>query len=170
MKKFCLILVIVFLLCGCSTGTYEDGYEEGYRSGYSTAEAELEYQIDEEWYDGYEFGYEEGYYEAEKEYESNYELGYDEGYYAGATYTCLYFGDVDRAFKSADNGCAWYAFVDSWDELVENIFDSDEERGEIVWSLISVMVSEDFTVEEAETLTETFGSELFIRNGINLHP
>ena len=64
MKKISFAIIIVFLLCGCTARTYEDGYEEGYRSGYSSAKTELEYQIDEEWYDGYEFGYEEGYYES----------------------------------------------------------------------------------------------------------
>lgn len=117
---------------------------------------------------GYRDGYDEGYSEAEKEHESDYSLGFDDGYYAGAVYTCLFFGDIDRAFKSAINGCAWDTFVVSYDELVKDIYDTDEERSEIFWSLIGLIVCEDSSSEEIELLTSIFGRDLFINNGVSL--
>jgi len=169
MKKIFISLLIALLLCGCSSRTYEDGYEDGYRSGYSSAETELEYQIDEKWYDGYEFGYDEGYYEAEKEFENNYDEGYDEGYYAGATYTCLYFGDIDRAFQCAQNGMVWNTFIDAYDEYISDIYATEEEKSSLFWAFVSVTLGNNATNEEITLLKDTFGSELFIRNGIDLN-
>ena len=170
LRKICFALAIVLLLCGCSSRTYEDGYEDGYRSGYSSAEAELEYKIDEEWYDGYEFGYEEGYYEAEKEYKNKYGEGHDDGYYEGSTYTCLFFGDIDRAFRCAKNGCAWRTFIAAYDEFISDIYETEDEESSLFWAFVSVIISEDANDEEIALLVETFGSELFVRNGINLNP
>lgn len=171
-RLFFAILFCALLLSGCSNSGYKEGYRDGYAAASENVEADLESKIHKEWQDGYDFGYEEGFYDAKHDGSLTYDEGFADGefsgYYAGAVYTCLFFNDIDRAFASATNGSAWYAFVDSWDELIENIYDSDEERSEIVWSLVSVMVSEEFTKDEAELLEEKFGLELFARNGINL--
>ena len=176
MKKFATIIAILFLvlcsLSACGKGTYEDGYEDGYDAGYEVG-CERGYDIgyDDGFDEGYNEGYDEGYYEGfdnNDGYEVGYADGENDGYYAGATYTCLFFGDVDRAFQSANNGCAWHAFIDAYDQYISNIFDDDETRSELFWSLISVTLNGDATEEEIELLISTFGENLFIRNGVNL--
>lgn len=174
MKKVAtLIIVFSIALCSlaaCGVESYDDGYEDGYDDGY-----------DEGWNEGFDDGYDEclswDNYEGSDDYEGGYDAGYEDGYaegeysgyYAGATYTCLYFGDVDRAFQCANNGCTWYTFIDAYDQYVSNIFDDDDTRINLVWSLISVTLSEDADEEEIDLLISTFGEDLFIRNGINLH-
>lgn len=140
-----LILSVMITSCDYSNEEYEEAYEKGYASGY-------------------ESGYEDGCYEMESEYE----LGYDDGYYAGALYACMFFGDVDKAFKCAINGCAWDTFVSSYDKFIEDIFDNEDEESEIFWALISLMVSEDPTESDIELLTSKFGKDLFERNGVSL--
>ena len=150
MKKIFIVLFLFvsILLSSCSYTTEEldESYEKGYKSGYET-----------------------GYSDAASEYESNYDLAYDDGYYAGAIYTCLFFGDIDRAFKCAINGCSWSEFVNYYDELVDDIFDNDEEEAEIFWSLISLLVSKNPSADDIELLTSKFGNELFIRNGVSFN-
>lgn len=146
--------------------SYIEGYDDGYSEGY-----------DEGWSEGFDYGYNEAFIWAEDEnsdnndgYEEGYDDGYSEGYYAGATYTCLYFGDVDRAFQCANNGCVWYTFLDAYDQYVSNIFDDDETRSELFWAIISATLGDDVTKEEKELLISTFGEEMFIRNGLNFSP
>lgn len=181
MKRFISLLVLIALavcLLSCSyRGTYEDGYADGYIDGYSDAEFDMQYVIEEEFLDGYDIGYDDGYWEGSESsddegYDTGYEDGYSEGefggYYAGATYTCLFFGDVDRAFQSANNGIAWYTFLDAYDEYITNIFDDDETRSALFWALISATLGDGVTEEEKELLVSTFGESLFIRNGVEL--
>lgn len=132
--------------------TYDMGYEEGLSAG-----KEIGYDNGHD--DGYILGYNEGYSDGESD-----------GYHAGATYTCLYYGDVNRAFKSAKNGAAWYTFVDAYDEYIANIYDDNEARIYIIWALISTVVEENATDDEKELLKSTFGDELFSQNGITLSP
>lgn len=183
MNKFlCILFAIVFLMCGCSSRSYEygyeDGYEDGYDSGYeegraegfsdgySEAEIDLEDRFDDEWQDGYW----DGYYDAENEFDDYFDEGYSDGYYSGATYTCLYFRDVDRAFQCAKNGTTWRAFIKGYDEYISDIYDTDGEESDLFWAFISVIISGDATAEEIALLSDTFGSDLFIRNGIDLNP
>ena len=172
MKKYIAMLAAFVLVAGlllsCGyAGSYDDGYEDGCDDGY-------DYGYDEGWNDGFDYGYDEALIWAEEDsddnggYEEAYDDGYNDGYYAGATYTCLFFGDVDRAFQSAINGCAWYTFIDAYDQYISNIFDDNETRSELFWSLVSVTLSNDPTEAEIELLVSTFGEELFIRNGIAL--
>ena len=161
-KKVIATIAVLIVLCSlsaCSVETYEDGYEDGYTDGY-----------DEGWNEGFDDGYDERSFWSDTEdsdagYDAGYEDGYAdgeyEGYYAGATYACLFFGDVDRAFQSAYNGCAWFTFLDAYDEYVSNIFDDGETRSELFWAFISVTVSDNATEEEIELLISTFGDELF---------
>ena len=175
-KLYAMIFVAIALLCCLAVYTgksireterekkvtyYTDGYDKGYNDGYDTG-------YDEGHWKGYEFGYDEGYWEAEKAYEDNYTDGYNEGYYAGGTYTCLYFGDVDRAFQCAQNGCAWDVFLEAYDQYIADIFSDDDTESDLFWALISATVSNDLTKEEKELLVSTFGEELFTRNGISL--
>lgn len=170
-KLFCFIMIAsILFISGCGYRTYEDGYDDGYDAGYEDAESEMEYQIEEEWYSGYDIGYDDGYYDAEKELEDDYEEGYGDGYYAGATFASLFFGDIDRAFQCAQNGSAWRTFIDAYDEYIANIYDTDEMRSKLFWAFVSVMSSDDATGEEIELLIDTFGSDLFVRNGIELNP
>lgn len=57
MKKISVFLVIVFLLSGCSTHTYEDGYKDGYSDAKFELEAEYELYLDERYLDGYSHGF-----------------------------------------------------------------------------------------------------------------
>ena len=176
-----LILLCSFSACARKTneatykGDYYDGYANGYSDGYSEAELEMEYLLDEKFSDGYDCGYDDGYEEGSEnrnDYDEGYEDGYDEGefggYYAGLTYACIFFGDVDRAFQSANTGAAWHTFLDAYDEHISNIFDDDETRSELFWSLISVTLGDDATEEEKELLISAFGKDLFTRNDINI--
>ena len=172
MKKVIIIAVISFLAVAGAIcldfskditsieeiRTYDSGYEEGKSIGIEI---------------GYENGYDEGHYDGHSEgYDDGYDQGYFDGesagYYDGATYTCLFYGDVDKAFKSAKNGTTWYTFVDAYDEFISNIYDDDETRSNIVWSLVSATTSDVITNDEVELLTTTFGEDLFIRNGVKL--
>lgn len=121
---------------------------------------------------GYEAGYDDGYFEAESEHEDDYQEGYnegyDEGYQDGATFTCLYFGDVDRALKSAYKGSSWGTFIDAYDEYISNIYDDRETRSKLFWSLVSVKSGDGLTTEERDLLISTFGEDLFTRNDIEL--
>lgn len=130
--------------------TYDSGYEEGISIGKEI---------------GYENGYNDGYNTGSDEW---YDIGYEEGTCAGATYTCLFYGDVNRAFKSAQNGCAWFVFVDAYDEYISNIYDNDEKRSSLVWALVSADVGEKVTEDEVELLIKTFGAKIFSNNGISL--
>ena len=156
-----LVLVIIFL-SACGPEPYQSDFNEGYDLGYEVGRE-----------DGYERGYEDGCDDGEEGYDAGYKDGYADGeldgYYAGATYTCLFFGDVDRAFKSADNGGAWLTFLDGYDEYISDIFDEgDGKRSDLFWAFISVTLSEDATDEEKNLLISTFGADLFTRNGIHL--
>ena len=161
-KILCLCLCAV-LLSGCGLSqddldeAWEDGHEYGYEYGY---------------YDGYDDGYDEGYLEAECEYEDDYMEGYNEGnnngYYEGATYTCLFYGDVDRAFKSAYKGSAWGTFIYAYDQYISNIYDDDETKSELFWAFVSLKSGDGLTTKERDLLVSTFGEDLFSRNGIEL--
>ena len=158
-----LLSLFVVWLSGCGITQddmdeeWEDGYAYGYESGY---------------YDGFDEGYDEGYNEAELEYEDKYTEGYNsgnrDGYYAGATYTCLFFGDVDRALRSAYKGSAWGTFIDAYDQYISNIYDDDDTRSALFWAFVSVKSSNGMTAEERALLISTFGEDLFIRNGIKI--
>lgn len=149
-----LLSLFVVWLSGCGITQddmdeeWEDGYAYGYESGY---------------YDGFDEGYDEGYNEAELEYEDKYTEGYDDGYYAGATFTCLYFGDIERAFKCAKNGSAWHTLIDAYDRYVYDIYDDDdkETRSELFWALVSYTSKDGATKEEYKLLYSAFGSDLF---------
>lgn len=154
MKKLISIILCLCLctalLSGCrfskndSDSDWEDGYESGYENGH-------------------EDGFEEGYNEAELEFEDKYSEGYNDGYYAGATYTCLYFGDIERAFKSAKNGSAWYALIDAYDQYEYDIYDDGdtETRSKLFWALISYMSKRGATDEEYDLLFSAFGTDLY---------
>lgn len=136
--------------------SYGSGYEEGLSIGKEI---------------GYENGYDEGYSVGHEDgYGQGYSDGESDGYYSGATYTCLFYGDVDKAFKSAKNGAAWYTFVDAYDKYIANIYDDDEKRLNIIWALISATIGEDATADEIELLKASFDEELFSNNGIKLSP
>lgn len=167
---FSLCLCILFCCCSCSESDRASNYYSDYDAGYADGV-----------YDGFESGYEEGYqagcddseYLSMDGYSDGYEEGYadghDDGYYDGATYTCMFFKDVDRAFRSANNGGAWYTFVDAYDEYVFNIYDSDEERSDLVWSLVSATNNSGLTEDEQNLLVSKFGRDLFLRNGIDIY-
>ena len=161
----CLCLCLCASLSSCafpggvpdSSSEYERGWDDGYDLGY---------------YDGYEEGHDEGRSEAELEYEDEYSVGYNDGsndgYYEGATYTCLFYGDVDRAFKSAYKGSAWGVFIYAYDQYIHNIYDDDETRSELFWALVSVKSGDGLTTEERSLLISTFGKELFEQNDIEI--
>ena len=132
--------------------TYDTGYEDGKSTGYGI---------------GYDEGYEDG---CDEGYEIGYSDGESDGYYSGAAYTCLFYGDIDRAFQSAVNGAAWYTFVDAYDQYISNIYDDDDTRLELIWTLVDAAYGLDVTEEEKELLISTFGEDLFNRNNINLSP
>lgn len=145
----CLCLCMV-LLSGCSFSQndsdtdWEDGYESGYENGHKD-------------------GFNEGYNEAELECEDKYSEGYNNGYQAGATYTCLFFGDIERAFKCAKKGSAWYALIDAYDQYEYDIYDDDdkETRSKLFWALVSYVSEDGATAEEYDLLICAFGSDLF---------
>ena len=153
------------LLSGCGLSqddldeAWEDGHAYGYESGYYTGHE-----------DGYDDGYDDGYFEAESEHEDDYAEGYNEGnndgYYDGATYACLFYGDVDRAFQFAYEGSAWRAFIYGYDQHISNIYDDDETESELFWSLVSIKSDDGLTAEERNLLISTFGKDLFLRNDI----
>lgn len=159
-------LFAVFLclcLCAClsscastddsseSIGEYERGWDDGYDLGY---------------YDGYEEGAKSG--GNGDSYEDGYNDGSNDGYYAGAAYTCLFFGDVDRAIKSAYKGSAWGTFIDAYDQYISNIYDDKETKSKLFWAFVSVKSGDGLTIEERDLLISTFGKELFTRNDIEL--
>ena len=158
-----LCLSLCACLSSCSTeyktqiSDYDTGYYEGYESGRE---------------DGFHEGYKEGYNEAELEYEDKYSDGYNDGsndgYYEGATYTCLFFGDVDRAFKSAYKGSSWGVFIYAYDQYISNIYDDDETKSELFWAFVSLKSGDGLTTKERDLLVSTFGEDLFSRNGIEL--
>ena len=162
-KLFSAVLCLCICVClsSCtstddrsdSIGEYERGWDDGYNLGY---------------YDGYEEGTKSG--SDEDKYKDGYNDGNNDGYYAGATYTCLFYGDVDRAIRSAHKGSAWYTFIDAYDQYVSNIYDDSETRSELFWALVSATISKDATDEEIGLLYSTFGKELFTRNDISLNP
>lgn len=172
-KLLCILLVICMIFLGLSVSMTKD-----YAQQITDLSDELDISSGRSYDEGYEIGYEEGYSDANWELEDGYDVGYDEGYddghsdgyYAGATYTCLYFKDVDRAFRCAQNGSAWDTFIDAYDEYIRNIYDDESTRSELFWAFVSLMVSEDPTEAEIELLTSTFGKDLFIRNGVSLTP
>lgn len=164
-KSFFLSLLCLFILlslCSCkedesTSGGYPDfeesydyglsiGFDQGYESGYSHGCS-----------DGYTDGYEEGYSD-----------GSFDGYYDGATYTCLFFRDIDRAFMSAMNGSSWYTFIDGYDEYISDIYQTDEQRLNLIWSIVAVNSDSGFTEDERDLLIATFGRDMFIRNGVNI--
>lgn len=170
MKKYIiLLLAAVTLLCfltSCDIRGYDDGYQNGYNDGYEI---------------GWEKGFDEGYNEEllwsgsesyDEGYDSGYEDGYAEGdasgYYAGATYTCLYYGDVDRAFQCAINGIVWHTFLDAYHEFISPIYDIDQTRSALFWALFSATSGSGVTDEEKNLLISTFGEDLFVRNGVTL--
>jgi hypothetical protein len=135
--------------------TYDTGYEYGYDVGYDA---------------GYDAGYDDGYNEGnDTGYNEGYSDGETDGYYAGATYTCLFFGDVDRAFQSARKGIAWYTFIDAYDQYISNIYNDNDTRSELFWTLYSAVLGNDLTEDEIDLLISTFGTDLFTRNGITLN-
>ena len=161
MKLFSRAIATVLcigLLSGCGISkddldkAWEDGYDEGFDEGIMFCEY-LEEDDDEDNDDGYENGYDDG---------------YNDGYQAGATYVCLYYGDVDRAFQCAKKGSAWYTFIDAYDQYISNIYDDDETRSKLFWSLVSAKSGDGLTTEEKDLLISTFGKSLFARNGITL--
>ena len=152
-------VVLCLCICAClsscsstddrseSIGEYERGWDDGYSLGY---------------YDGYEEGTKSG------GDEDSYEDGYNEGYQAGATYACIFYDDVDRAFRSAYKGSAWHTFIDAYDQYISNIYDDDETRSQLFWAFVSVKSGDGLTTEERDLLISTFGEGLFIRNDIDL--
>ena len=148
-----LCMCLCTCLSACSTeykshvSDYDTGYYEGYESGHE---------------DGFDEGFDEGYNEAEHEYEDKYSEGYNDGYYAGATYTCMFFGDIERAFKCAKNGSAWYALIDAYDQYEYDIYDDDdkETRSKLFWALVSYMSEDCATNEEYNLLFSAFSTDL----------
>lgn len=154
--SLCLCAVLLSC-CGYSSKDLDEAWDDGYYAGYES---------------GYEEGHNEGYREAEAEYEDDYTEGYNDGnndgYYEGAVYTCLFFGDVDRAFKSAYKGSAWKVFIYAYDQYISNIYDDDETRSELFWAFVSVKSGDGLTTEERDLLISTFGEDFFSRNDIEL--
>jgi hypothetical protein len=166
---FIALILTISLLSSCGdVETYDDGFEDGYDMGYSDALFEYEDDYARGYEDGYNDGFDRQDYDYESSYDDGYEAGHSDGYYDGATYTCLFFGDVDRAFQCANNGCSWFTFLDAYDQYISNIFDDDDTRSALFWSLISVTLGDDATKEEIDLLISTFGSNLFTRNGVEL--
>lgn len=124
----------------------------------------------------YREGYSDGYCEAKDEGQSSYDDGYadgyadgsSDGYYDGAVYTCLFFGDVDRAFQSALNGGSWFVFVDAYDQYIENIYDDEDAASELGWALVGVTSENGASTEEIDLLITTFGKDIFLKNNISL--
>ena len=133
--------------CGISQGDFDESWDDGYEAG-------REY--------GYDEGYKEGYNEAELEYEDKYSEGYNDGYYAGAAYTSMFFGDIERAFKCAKNGSAWYALIDAYDQYEYDIYDDDdkETRSKLFWALVSYTSEDGATNEEYNLLYSAFSTDL----------
>lgn len=121
------------------------------------------------WDDGYELGYYDGYEEGIKNggdgdsYADGYNDGNYDGYYSGATYTCLFFGDIERAFKCAKKGSAWYALIDGYDQYEYDIYDDDdkETRSKLFWALVSYTSKDGATKEEYDLLYSAFLSDLY---------
>ena len=178
MKKLALlitILIVLFSFSSCTIEGYHDGYEDGFEDGKETVRDQMEDDF-EEWYDmGYDDGKEAGETNGNSDgYDEGYTDGYADGeadgYYAGATYTCLFFGDVDRAFQCANNGCAWLTFISAYDQYIADIYSDEDTESALFWAFISLTVGEDATKEEIELLINTFGEDLFTRNGISITP
>lgn len=154
-----LFLCLCFCFSSCASagvssepiGEYERGWDDGYDLGY---------------YDGYEDGTKSS--SDEDSYEDGYNDGNHDGYYAGATYTCLFFGDIDRAFQSAYKGSAWGTFIDAYDQYISNIYDNSETKSKLFWAFVSVKSGDGLTAEEEDLLISTFGEDFFSRNDINL--
>ena len=160
-RLFSVVLCLCLCAClsSCSTeykshiSDYDTGYYEGYESGHE---------------DGFDDGFKEGYNEAELEYEDKYSEGYNDGYQDGATYTCLFFGDVDRALKSAYKGSSWGTFINAYDQYISNIYDDSETKSKLFWAFASIKSGDGLTTDERDLLISTFGEDLFIRNNIEL--
>lgn len=129
---------------------YRDGEEDGYDSGYDT---------------GYDEGYSEGL--SEGEYEGN-----QTGYTEGTVNSCLYYKDVNRAFRIALDTNAWFAFVEAYDLYISDIIpDNDPDKlYDILMSLILIDKGKTYELSQADKdlLIATFGKELFIENGLYL--
>lgn len=173
MKKTLFVLVLSFLAIATAIyldftsqsrnddkkiRTYDTGYTEGFSVGYEAG-------YDEGYTDAYDEGYADGHADA---YDEGYSCGEADGYYSGATYACLFYGDVDRAFKSAQNGGSWYTFVDAYDEYISDIYDDNETRIEIIWTLIGAATGDKLSDAETELLITAFGQKIFVDNGIPL--
>ena len=144
MKRLFAVLLCL-CICAClfscaspdggsaSTGEYERGWDDGYDLGY---------------YDGHEDGYDEGQHF---------------GYQAGATYTCVFFGDIERAFRCAKKGSAWYTLIDAYDQYEYDIYDDDdkETRSKLFWALVSYTSADGATEEEYDLLFSAFGRDLY---------
>lgn len=57
MRRLFFALVMVLLLCGCSTHTYEDGYQDGFNDASFELETEYEWYLSESYREGYTDGY-----------------------------------------------------------------------------------------------------------------
>ena len=163
--SICLCLCVV-LLSGCGftqddlDESWEDGHEYGYDAGYDAGFddgiafcEDLEDSEDSDYDNGYDDGYDDGYYD---------------GYYDTVTYTCLFYGDVDRALQYAYEGSACGAFIDAYDLYISNIYDSKEARSQLFWAFVSLKSDDGLTIAERNLLISTFGESLFTRNGITL--
>lgn len=162
MKRLFTVLLCLCLCAYLSSCTSDDGRYESIG------------EYERGWDDGYDLGYYDGYEDGAKHggdgdsYEDGYNDGYNDGYYAGATYTCLFYGDVDRAFKSAYKGSAWGTFIDAYDQYISNIYDDRETKSKLFWAFVSVKSGNGLTTEEKDLLISTFGKDFFIRNDIEL--
>lgn len=167
-KIFLLTLCIFLAFCfGARSSPHRESdsdfsYDLAYEDGFET---------------GYEIGYDEGFHDGAQEnaadfslqYSAGYEDGSYDGYYEGATYTCLFFKDVDRAFQCSLNGGCWHTFVDAYNEYVSAIVKDDNHRIELTWALVSAASGKTISKEEKDLLITAFGNGLFQRNGINLN-
>lgn len=148
--------IIVLCLCMSMLGCQSE------RTKSNAIDQDDEY--DRGWNDGYDLGYYDGYEEGTNSgsEEDRYEEGYDDGYYAGATYTCMFFGDIERAFKCAKNGSAWYALIDAYDQYEYDIYDDGdkETRSKLFWALVSYASEEGATKEEYNLLYSAFSTDL----------
>lgn len=194
MKKTALnifmLLFFTILLSSCDSSAYDDGFDKGYLIGYDEG---YTYGYDEGlergynngqdygYNNGYDEGFNDGFNEGEmyakedlKEYEDLFDEGYVtgyndgevEGYQSGEIYTCLFFGDINRAFQAANKGSSWVAFVDAYNEYITPIYHDNETRYALHSALSSISVSNDISTEQKELLIDTFGLKLFTDNGI----
>jgi hypothetical protein len=155
MKKLTLI-ILLFFICICTSSCKQD------------ENTDIIYEKEKIVEDRYEIGYNDGYSDCEMEHENDYSNGYNDGYQDGATYTCLFFGDVDRAIKSAYKGSSWACFISAYDQYIKDIYDDDETKSSLFWALASIKSKEGLTYEERDLLISTFGEDIFTRNDIDI--